>query len=432
MEKIVYIPKIAIRRSADYYDIRGNAAVRIKRKLPLVPFILAAICAVFGVFLLVMNAIRTSEALAEKWTMGVEQGWERVLGALTSFLPISVFELFICLAIIVGLYLFVRLVLNLCGARFRGILTGLLAIGTVVLYILNLYMLSMGFGYYRSEMPLNQAGKGYNAVQAKTVAQYFLDDFNALSASFERDGNGCVICPYSFQELAEVMKDEYARLDSEYGGYLFEYTPTAKEFVNSWFLSDMLITGITFLPFGEATLNVCAPPSSIPLTLAHELAHTKGIQREGDANLIAEYLLLSSDNDYLRYCGYYDTFGNIAAAVSLAGDEAGFSQIAKGLDPAIREEQYYENDYWKSQPDIIGQIAEMFNNIYLTFNGADNGTESYSDGSQSEVIVPIDPETGEPEQDPDTGKPIRIPVYSQLQMIYFYLYECKFGPPARE
>lgn len=67
--------------------------------------------------------------------------------------------------------------------------------------------------------------------------------------------------------------------------------------------------------------------------------------------------------------------------------------------------------------------GEFFNDLYLKLNGATNGTGSYNEGNKTEIIKPVDPETGEPIKNPETGKPVYIPVYSKLQKIYFYLYE---------
>lgn len=283
-----------------------------------------------------------------------------------------------------------------------------------------MYILSMGFGYYRAEMPIPQAGKDYKIEQVVQVVQYYLNDFNKLADTLERDENGCVKCPYTFSELAELVDNEYARLNNDYYG---DYTPRAKPVVNSWFLSDMLITGITFLPFGEVAINVDAPPTSQTLTMAHELAHAKGIQREGDANLLARYMLVSSSNDYLRYCGYYGAFNNLLQSLLLFEDYINYNILALRLSPYIYAERRYTNDYWNSQPDYIGQIAEMFNDLYLKLNGSQNGKDSYYDGNKSDVVTPTDPETGEPEKDPETGEEVRIVVFSQIQMMFFWLYE---------
>ncbi len=410
-------------------NINDGRLETVHSALPRAIFILAAIACFLLITFLVMTEIRTDPATAEFWTNHIERGYEHAVGAMTSWLPVSAFELLFCLLIGLGVFLFVRLIINLCRAKFFRILSGALWLSAGALYVLNLYMLSMGFGYFRAEMPMAQAGEDYDAAQTAVVARYYLDDYNALSRKLERDGNGEVICPYSFGELSSLMRKEYERLDDN---YFFSYTPKAKPIVNSYVLSAMGITGITFLPVGEATLNIAAPATYGTFTMAHELAHTKGVQREGDANLIAQYILITSDDDYLRYCGYYASIYNLFEAVELAGDGETYRELLSSIDPLIRAEKYREYEYWQSQPDIVGKVSEFFNNIYLMFNGADNGTGSYDDGVQMDVIPPpIDPDTGEVELDPDTGEPQKpIPVYSSLQKAYFAVYEQKFGLPV--
>lgn len=352
--------RIKGRAGKPLYTPDGFKAITVKSPWKLRYFVLAAIFCLFMIPLLVMLDVRTDTEIAEWWTVTVQAGWERVVGTLVSILPFSVLELFVCLGIVLGLYLLVRFYINLLKGRFKKILLGVLSIAVGGVYILNMYVMSMGFGYYRAPMPLPQAGREYKAEQAKAAVEYFLEDFNALAESVERDGNGCAVCPYTFSELAELIKEEYRRLPDV---YFNRYTPTAKKIVNSWLLSDMLITGVTFLPFGEAGINTDAPPTSVTITVAHELAHAKGIQREGDANLLARYILLSSDNDYLRYCGYYHSFYNLLEALLLAGDNDGYSSCGNRVSRKVYPERVYTREYWNSQPDIIGKIAEFFNDL---------------------------------------------------------------------
>lgn len=438
--KIVYntyvnsaIPAIRIRITGlprtFVYSARGDMAESVPRRLRLVPFVLAAVFCALLAFFSVMTELRTDPELAEWWTQNVAQGVVRVIGALTSFLPISVFEILVIVVVACALFLFVRLVINLCRAQFRKIFMGLLAAGVAAMYVLDMYMLSMGFGYYRAAMPKYLAGDDYNSKQATAVADFVLADYNALAEKFKRDKNGCVVCPYTFGELAELMRKEYARLDDD---YFFSYTPKAKPVVNGWFMSASLITGVTFLPTGEANVNTAAPPTTITYTMAHELAHAKGVMREGDANLISYYVLLSSKNDYLRYCGYVATFYDFVDCVQLAGDSESFSRIIASVSPLIDGELAYTYDYWRSQPDIMGEISEFFNNWYLESNGVENGTGSYDDGNQSGTVTPIDPDTNKPIIDPDTNKPVVKPVYSEVQKTYFRIYESKFGTPSAE
>lgn len=404
------------------YTPQGYRAENVKRPIRLSPFILAAVFCALCVPLAVMLDVRENTAVAEWWTTHIQASWEKTVGTLTDWLPFSVLELFIVIGVMAGVFLLVRLFVNLCKAKFRRILIGVLSLCVGGAYILNIYALSMGFGYYRAPMPIPQAGADYTENQARAAIEYFLEDFNALADTLDRDENGCVKCPYTFKELADILKKEYARLDD---AYFAAYTPRIKPVVNSWFLSDTLTTGVTFLPFGEATVNTDAPPSTVTLTAAHELAHAKGVQREGDADLLARYVLLSSDDGYLRYCGYYGSFDNLLETMLLFGDHAAYNELGVSISKRVSAEHKYAIDYWNSQPDIVGRIAQFFNHIYLQSNGASNGTGSYDDGNKSEVIIPINPDTGEPEKDPDTGDVIRKVYYSQVQMVYFWIYENK-------
>ena len=383
-------------------------------------FIAAAVLCGLLTLYFIMDGMRTNAAIAEWWVRHVQAAWEVAIGSVTSIFHLSIFELCIAALVILAEDLYVMLVISLCRKRFGAIATGLLTLGIAAAVVLDAYMLSMGFGYYRAPMPMYYAGADYDAAQAAAACEYFLNDYNELAASLERDENGCVVCPYSFRELAKKLQEEYARLDD---GYFNKYTPVAKEVVNSRLMSDTLILGITFLPTGEANVNTEAAPVEYAFTMAHELAHAKGVQREGDANLLAQYILLSSDDPFLRYCAYYDSIGSLFQSVMLAGDRETYIKLSSSVDPIVKTERAYVFDFWISQPDVIGQISETFNNIYLKLNGATNGTGSYGDGNKTDVVIPIEPDTGDPVTDPDTGNPVVIPVYSSSQKIYFYLYE---------
>lgn len=179
-------------------------------------------------------------------------------------------------------------------------------------------------------------------------------------------------------------------------------------------MSALHLTGITFLPLAEPCVNVDIPPSELPQTAAHEMAHAKGVAREGDANLVSYYLLLSSDDAYLRYCGYYACYSEIYAAAAISGADKETLQ-ALAFPEAVRGENEYSVAYWKAQPDIPGKISEFFNNLYLALNGADNGTDSYQDPNNWDIV-----DTGETDGD---NKPIYKPVYSTLMKVFFRLYE---------
>ena len=60
-----------------------------------------------------------------------------------------------------------------------------------------------------------------------------------------------------------------------------------------------------FFPFtGEANLNVDSPECLLPATIAHELAHVRGVAPEQTANFVAILACDTSGDPLYAYSGY--------------------------------------------------------------------------------------------------------------------------------
>ena len=132
--------------------------------------------------------------------------------------------------------------------------------------------------------------------------------------------------------------------------------------------------------------------------------------REQDANLVAAYILLNSDDPYLRYSGYFTTFYSIISLANYVGDNQKYNEIYNSLSPEIRSDFIYTRQYW-AQFKFLDNLATWINNLYLKMLG-NQGVSSYVDTPD------VDETT-----DPDTGETIRyIKEFSPFQKLYFYFY----------
>jgi len=348
-----------------------------------------------------------------------------IAGHITSLFPLSFFEFCIIVVIFGAVALITLAIVGLVRKLGALVLKGALIVVICILSVFNLYSLIVGFSYYRPAAPVPQSEKEYASQDVTKMLRYFADDFNELAGKFERDGNGNVKSPYSLSELSDKLRAEYERLGND---YYYGYTPKAKGIVNSWWLTLNNISGITFVPLGEPTVNRNTPASDIPQTMAHEMAHAKGVMREGEANFVAYYLLLSSDDDYLRYCGYFSTFYSALTAVNAdSNKKTDYNEIRNGMAPEIRNEIIAANKFWSEkskQPGIAGflnrvfeKVGDFMNDIFLKSNGAENGSGSYSDKVTDGEIS----DTGQ--TNPDTGEIIYAVTYSSVQKMYFAVYE---------
>jgi len=178
----------------------------------------------------------------------------------------------------------------------------------------------------------------------------------------------------------------------------------------SFLFREFNITGISFAPTTEPNINYLTPDSQLVSTMAHEIAHSKGAMREQDANLVAAYILLNSDDPYLRYSGYFTTFYSIISLSNYVGDEDKYGELSNSLRDEIKGDYQYSRSYWEKY-DFLDDMATWFNNLYLMIVG-NKGVSSYVDTPD------IDETT-----DPDTGDPVYyIKEYSPYQKLYFYFY----------
>ncbi|MFZ9782454.1 MAG: DUF3810 family protein, partial [Bacilli bacterium] len=155
-------------------------------------------------------------------------------------------------------------------------------------------------------------------------------------------------------------------------------------------------------------INVLVPDALIPFTMAHELAHAKGVMREEDANLVALYVCLSSNDPYLQYSALFNSFYALLNLLRYIGVPSAYGEVYQSLALTIRKDYVYQNTYW-DQYTLLDDVARWINDTYLRIFGND-GVDSYVDVPEVEVI-----DNGE-----NTIEVIRQ--FSPYQKLFFSLY----------
>ncbi|MDR2090863.1 MAG: DUF3810 domain-containing protein [Clostridiales bacterium] len=392
---------------------------------------LAVLSAFFGLFVLLKENEKFSEFIAQNFTRHISGA----AGRLTSAVEFSVLEAFILALIAAAFVLLVLAVIGLKKKKFKIVSKGFLIVSAIVIGGVDFYTATAGVLYYRAPISLPIYGdfdERYGAEEVEKAAESFLYDYYTLYNKLEKDEYGEVVSPYTIGELNEILKEEFKRLD---GKYFFEYTPNVKSIDNVWFMDLAKIVGVAFVPFGEANIDADYYGNFIPDIAAHEIAHTKGVMREAEANLTSAYILLTSENEYLRYCGYVRYMWDLGEAVRLSDfydDEktAGFNRRAN----AFRSYGSYGRNYSEFEKNVLIPIFKVFggiigslNDTYLKFFGADDGVGSYDSPSaiidSGEIIPGTEERDGDGEVIPGTGLPVMKPEYSDLHKLFFSIYE---------
>lgn len=309
---------------------------------------------------------------------GISRGVSFFFGSISDAFPFSFFEVMIYLIII---FLLISLAYQIIQGRKRRrarVLGSLTTVAVVLLSVAVTYMGAAYFSYYREPLAghIPQYSEEVKNIDASRAVNYFINDWNELSANFQRDGNGSVIAPYPKEELFEKLAEEFKKLDGD--AYFSKRTATPKTLTSSLVLSNFGILGISYLPTGEANINALIVPCDLPTSIAHELSHVKGVMREGDAELLAAYITLSSDDPYIRYSGYCNFYRDILKILTARQMSAAYESAIQKIAPAIIKELNYRYEYYNSFSKTLSIIGDMVNGIYLKLNGAENGTASYN------------------------------------------------------
>ncbi|MCM1043721.1 MAG: DUF3810 domain-containing protein, partial [Corallococcus sp.] len=240
---------------------------------------------------------KNSVAVCEWFATHISRWWIAIFGAVFGIFPISFYEVFLICLIIFAVYLLIKLIICLCKKAFKRVLSGVLSVALVLFSFLTLYTAIAGMSYNRAQLDINvynksneTNGRAFEKSDAVELAQNLISQLNALYEKLPKDEKDCVCCPYSSMELQHVLSNEYNRLNSN---YFSPYTPRYKTIINKTIMSELHITGVFFAPTGEANINGNVKGYDLPFTALHELAHSKGVMRESDANQVARYLSLT-------------------------------------------------------------------------------------------------------------------------------------------
>jgi hypothetical protein len=213
----------------------------------------------------------------------------------------------------------------------------------------------------------------------------------ALTASlFEALGqnSGPTSLPMRFEELDQAIDEGYRELKLP-GDRIAAKTAKAKPLVSSTVLSYLGVSGI-FVPFtGEPSVNALQPDAALPLVVAHEKAHQRGITHEGEANFAA-FLVCSRESAplYLRYAAYLFAtqylLGEAGNHLKREEVAAAWDRLGEGPLADVRAQR----EFWERYQGVASDIASEVNDGYLRALQVPEGAESY--GTVVRLLLALD------------------------------------------
>ena len=337
---------------------------------------LGADLAVLGLYL----ALRHDRGLMNGFADRITTPLKGALGRLCALTSLSVMELLYVLAGAAALAYVVGSVIAVVkarGRRGRRAYGAVLLAADVCLTVYALFCLMWGVNYWTDSFQ-DRSGITAQPVAAEdleAVTAYFAQQLAAAADSVPRDENGVYAVPKE-QILAEST--------AVYGGVteqfpFLDFRDTGVKAVRcSRFMSIMGFTGVYFACIGESNVNVDSPACLLPSTVAHELAHQRGIAWEQECNFLGVLASVTSGMPDYVYSGWLLGFIHLGNALYETDPEA-YWAIRNALPETVSADLRDNNAYWDQFRDnVVEKVSDTVYDAALKSYGDANGMKSYS------------------------------------------------------
>lgn len=313
---------------------------------------------------------------AEFWTRYPSQWLRLVLAWLTSLVKFSVAEVLIVIlipgAVAYTAYSFRRLDR---GVSFFNVVKPMLC---VLFAVLTLFFGCFAPAYFRyglaENLELEQTEISSESLYNTALA--FRDEIALLDSEIAYPLHGKSFMPYSYSVLVEKINDAYESFASKHG-FISTFRSRAKPVAFSKAMTYTHIAGVYTFFTGEANVNTNYPDYVKPFTMAHEMAHQRGIAREDEANFVAFLVCKESEDPYIRYSAYVNIYEYLLSALRRADTKKYVELLESSSEGVLCEFDAYAEFFDEYRDSTASAVSGAVNDVSLKAQGQSAGTLSY-------------------------------------------------------
>ena len=301
----------------------------------------------------------------------------RALAALNSHLPFSVAEALIGLAAAAVIAYIIYIVISMLrgGGRLKRLYAAVINLLAAGLAVYAGFCMLWGVYYYGDDFMTRSALENENisVEQLEAVTRYFAERSNEYAEQVPRDEDGNYIA-----DRAAIL----ARSDEVYENIERELPCLAGPAVRAkgvYFSRLMSYTDFTgfFFPFtAEANVNTDFPPALFASTVAHELAHQRGVAKEQEANFVAVLASLAYGDTEYCYSACLLAYTHLGNALYSADYEA-WKSIYLSLSEDVRRDFAANREYWAQFETPVQKVSNTVYEGFLYSYDQNMGLKSY-------------------------------------------------------
>lgn len=347
------------------YCIKKNAKIFL-------PLVISAIAFISSQLLLAFA--RANTKIADSINRGISHGIRRIMAKTSSIVPFSLSELFLILLPIIIFALLTFIIMRICRKRSITVLVSVLL--SALLLLFSLKSITVSIGYYSTPLTDIIGISECDITKERLIASldYTISEINSLSEKADYRDDGTSV-GYTLDKLSLLLCNSYDRLSERYD--LPEgFFSRIKSVRNGKLMTALGISGIYTYYTGEANIDPLLANPEIIFSAAHELSHQRGVMREDEANFMAFLITTSSNDDYIRYCGYLSMYQYLSSSIYRIDRRAYLAiseKLCSGAKNDIRASYNVINKYSDSR---ITEFSRSVNDMFLKSHGTD-GIEAY-------------------------------------------------------
>ena len=322
-----------------------------------------------GAALACFYLLRGNRTLTDAWLAYVSMPVKRGISALVDPLPFSACELGATVLIVGALVLLVR------ALRRHTLAAWLLHIAVLLVWGYAGICALWGTQYYGTSFAARagMTAPPVSTEQLAAVTEYFTAQVNATAGAVPRDED--LLFTADKQEILRSCRGLYDPLVVRWD-FLAGPERSPKPAFYSKLMSAWGFTGYLCPLVGESTLNMDCPAVFLPVTVAHELAHQRGVAAEQEANFVGVAAAVASDDPLYQYSGWLFGYLHLSNALYSADRDLASASYATLCD-AARADLSDNNAYWKQWEGPVKETGEKVYTTFLQGYGQTLGMRSY-------------------------------------------------------
>lgn len=339
----------------------------------------ALLCITFGALVIYLLS-RFIPAFAEFWTEFPAQAIRFLLAKLTGGIPFSLAEAFIVSVPVIAIaYIVASTVSTKRDTSNRNYYRWMRPLLSVILSVLTLFLTAFGpaYGRYKLADNLGLEQAPVSAEELYSAGRAVAEELNGIIDEVSFDVNGASVMPYDYDTLVEKVNEAFKKYAAS-ADYISHFNSEPKPIALSEPMTYTHISGVYTFITGESNVNTNYPDFLMPFTMAHEMAHQRGIAREDEANFVAFLVCIGSDDAYIRYSGYANMAQYLSTALNSA-DRAKYTDLMVNYlpDDILKEFIAYSEFFDKYRESTASDVTGAVNNAFLQSQGQSAGTKSY-------------------------------------------------------